>query len=252
MNKNGLTQKKISLRQIIPLLLIFIVAAGLVFSICSQTGFMDQFKTGNHFQVLSNDEDVHFTAGTSFIYETQLLRVRSVEKWVTPIKIRYEGNPTNEDIEILNKIIKDFNKINGFPGMKIVDKDENVLLIFAPKEAMPEIQQQYNLGEIDKGICQRFSERGEIKRAIIVIESDVDQDYKNSVLLHEIFHMVGFYGHVYDNTSILNRDSEPVFGASGIDTLALKMLYNPEIAVGMSYLEMINYYQDKEIAEFLK
>ncbi|MCL2549731.1 MAG: hypothetical protein FWE78_02165, partial [Methanimicrococcus sp.] len=128
-------------RQIIPLLLIFIVAAGLVFSICSQTGFMDQFQTSNHFQVLSNDEDVHFTAGTSFIYETQLLRVRSVEKWVTPIKIRYEGNPTNEDIEILNKIIKDFNKINGFPGMKIVDKDENVLLIFAPKEAMPEIQQ---------------------------------------------------------------------------------------------------------------
>jgi len=59
--------------------------------------------------------------------------------------------------------------------------------------------------------------------------------------------MVGFYGHVYDDTSILNRNSVPVFGASGVDTLALKMLYNPEITIGMSYLELIDYYQDKEI-----
>jgi len=245
MNKSDPIQKKAFFRKIIPLLLIFI-AVGLVLAVCLQTDFMDRFKP-NHFQVLSDDETIQFTAGMSFIYETQLIRVRGVEKWVAPIKIRYEGNPTTEDIKTLNKIIKDFNKINGFPGMKIVNENENenVLLIFTPKETMSEIQQQYNLGEIDKGICQRFSEKGEIKRAIVVIESDVDQDYKNSVLLHEIFHMVGFYGHVYDSTSILNRDSEPV-SASGTDTLALKMLYNPEIPIGMSYSEMNDYYQNKE------
>ena len=179
-------------------------------------------------------------------------RVRGVEKWTAPIKIRYEGNPTDEDIDILNQIIKEFNTVHGFPGMKLANKNENVLLIFAPKETLPDIQQQYNLSEIDKGICQRFSEKGEINRAILVIESDVDQDYKNSVLLHEMFHMVGFYGHVYDNTSILNREGEPVFGLSDADTLALRMLYNPEIPIGMTYYEMNEYYRETEISDFLK
>jgi hypothetical protein len=213
---------------------------------------MNHFKPDSPFQVLSNDESTHFNEGMYFISETQLSRVRSVEKWVTPIHIRYEGNPTKEDIETLNKIIKDFNRVNGFPGMKIVNKNENVLLIFAPKEALPEIQQEYNLSEIDKGICQRFSENGEISRTIIVIESDVDQDYKNSVILHEFFHMVGFYGHVYDNTSILNGEGVPVFGASGVDTLALKTLYHPDILIGMRYNEVEEYYRDKEVDEFWK
>ena len=210
---------------------------------------MGFLMSGNHYCFLNDDKSVDFNAGMAFIYETKRPGFRNVEKWGAPIRIRCEGHPSDEDLGTLNQIIKDFNRIEGFPGMEIADADandadENVLLIFAPKEALPEIQQQYHLSEIHKGICQRFSERGEIKRAIVVIESDLDQDYKNSVLLHEMFHMVGFYGHVNDDTSILNKSEIPILSLSGTDTLALRMLYNPEILIWMKDDEMAEYYRN--------
>ncbi|WNY29164.1 hypothetical protein MmiEs2_13870 [Methanimicrococcus stummii] len=197
-----------------------------------------------------SDDTIELAAGLNFIYEVQLSKVLTIEKWNMPIKMKVEGNPSKEDINILNHIIKDFNKVNGFPDMGIVNEDENVLLIYVPKADLSKVQKEYNLGEIDKGICQSFSENGEIQRAIIVIESDVDQDYKNSVVLHEIFHMIGFYGHSYDNASVLNQIEKPVPKLSTIDTLAFRMLYNPEIMVGMNYHELNIYYQDKEITNF--
>jgi hypothetical protein len=235
-------QKKQFLNKIIPLLGILIVVIGLISFVCLQTNTLDYFKPDSNSFLNDSYDSVSFMEGMFFIYEVQLSRVQTVEKWAAPIRIRYEGNPTKEDIAVLNQIIRDFNKINGFPGMKIVNQDENVLLIYAPKDALPEIQQKHNLGEIDKGICRRFSEEGEIKQAIIVIESDVDQDYKNSVVLHEFFHMIGFYSHSFDNTSIINRIGEPVPKLSAVDTLAFRMLYHPEILIGMEYDEMNMFY----------
>ncbi|WP_338103148.1 DUF2927 domain-containing protein [Methanolapillus millepedarum] len=199
------------------------------------------FSRGHDFYYLNDSgHSVDFKDGLNFIYEVQLSRVQTVEKWMVPIRIKYEGNPTKEDIAVLNKVIKDFNKIDGFPGIKIVNKDENVLLIYAPQEDLPEIQQKYHLTNltIDKGVCQRFSEDGEIKRAIIIIESDVDQKTKNSVVLHEIFHMIGFYGHSALNTSVINQIGESVPKLSAVDTLAFQMLYCPEIKIGMTYYEI--------------
>ncbi|MDV0447579.1 hypothetical protein MsAg5_14860 [Methanosarcinaceae archaeon Ag5] len=233
------------------LVLISIVVLGFVSIIYLQENITDHFKSDSNFQVLNKDETLlSFPDGMNFIYETQLSKVRSIEKWVTPIKIKYEGDPTKEDIKFLNNIIKEFNKIDGFPGMKIVNKDENVLLIYATKETLPKYQEKYNTEDVDKGICHHFSENGEITQAIIIIESDIDQDYKNSVVLHEIFHMVGFYGHYYNNSSIINQNGEPVSGLSATDTLALKMLYNPEILIGMKYYEIREYYQNKEMNDF--
>ncbi|MDR2943893.1 MAG: DUF2927 domain-containing protein [Methanosarcinales archaeon] len=188
----------------------------------------------------------------NFIYETQLSRVQTIEKWASPIQIKYDGNPTKEDIAVLKQIIKEFNTIDGFPGMRIVSKNENVLLIYAPEEDLPEIRQEYDLSTFDKGICRRVSENGEIKSAVIVIESDIEQAYKNSVVLHEFFHLIGFYGHSYDETSVMNREGEPLPKLSSVDTLAFEMLYHPEIKIGMAYEEMNAYYQDKETAEVLK
>ncbi|MDR2943612.1 MAG: DUF2927 domain-containing protein, partial [Methanosarcinales archaeon] len=215
-------------------------------------------KTDNKFHVLNEgDNAVSFNQGMDFIYEVQLSQVYRVEKWIEPIEVRYTGNPTAEDIENLNEIIKDFNNVEGFPGMKIVGRDENVLLVYADKEMLPELLKEYdlneiNLNEIDKGVCQRFSEKGEIVRALIIIESDIDQNYRNSVVLHEIFHMIGFYGHFRDNASIINQAGEPLPKLSPIDTLAFRILYHPEILIGMKYDEMNMYYQEQKRDKFEK
>lgn len=222
---------------------LFIAALLLASAGCLQTNNADS-SADYGFSVLNeSSSSVSFEDGLSFIYEVQLSRVHTVEKWVTPIKIKCGGNPTREDTDAVERIIKDFNKIDGFPGMEIVDENENVLLIYATRETLPDIQRTYDLPEIDKGICQRFLENDAISRAIIVIESDVDKNYKNCVVLHEMFHMIGFYGHAYNNESVINQKNIPVSELSAVDTKAFQMLYNEEITVGMTYSEILKFYE---------
>ncbi|WNY23898.1 hypothetical protein MmiHf6_12210 [Methanimicrococcus hongohii] len=245
-------QKKSFFNKTFLLFGVVITVVGLICIVGLQTN-TDHFKPDSTFHFLNDSEDViDFSYGLNFIYETQLSRVRTIEKWSSPIKIKYEGNPTKEDIAVLKRIIKEFNTINGLPEMKIVNKDENVLLVYTPKESLPTIQEKYNLSEIDKGICRRRSENGEIISAVLVIESDISQEYKNSVVLHEFFHLVGFYEHSFDKTSVINRDGEAVPKLSAVDTLSFKMLYHPEITIGMTYEEISTYYQNKDMNEILK
>lgn len=194
-------------------------------------------------------DSLNFEDGINFICEAQLFRVLYAEKWTSPIKIRCMGDPTEEDKRVLNGIITEFNTVNGFPGMDLVDSDENVLLIYAPKKDMQNIQQKYGLKNIDKGVCQRESADHRIEKAMIVIESDCDQQYKNCVVLHEMFHLVGFYDHVRNGSSVINQNGSPVPELSDLDTLAFRMLYHPEIAAGMTYSEILEYYSGNEIPD---
>lgn len=185
-----------------------------------------------------------------FIYDVQLSKVQKIEKWTKTLKIKAEGNPTEEDLLMMNTIIEEFNTVDGFPGMSLVESGENVLIIYAAKEDLQEIQRKHNLDPVDKGICRRTSENGEIKQAIIVIESDIDQDYKNSVVLHEMFHMIGFYGHSNNDESIINRKSIPVGGLSVIDTAAFRMLYDSDTSVGMDYTDLKSLYRSSAERQF--
>ena len=179
--------------------------------------------------------------------------VTGIQKWAEPMRIKVEGNPSDEDLKALNDIIDAFNSIGGFPGMQIVNSDENVRIIYTTKENFKSIENQI-LGinaDGNRSFCQSSFREGEIIKAIIVIEPDkFSQGYRNTIVLHEISHAIGFYNHVSDRTSIMTAKG-PVPGLSKTDTLALKMLYNSDIPIGMPYSDFVDYYDNMTIEDFL-
>ena len=211
---------------------------------------------GLTFNVLSEKESDNFDAALAFAYDSHFSDTDTdgVQKWMEPMRIKVEGDPSDKDLKALNDIIDAFNSIDGFPGMQLVSSDENVRIIYTTKDNFERIRSQ-NIGNHggggDKSFCRSFIRNGEIAQSIIVIEPDKpSQGYRNTVVLHEMFHAVGFYLHVSDRASIMTEKG-PVPGLSKTDTLALKMMYNPDVPIGMTYSDFAEYYGSMTVEDFL-
>ena len=207
------------------------------------------------FNVLNEKESDNFDEALAFINDSHFsdADVAGVQKWRTPMKIKVEGDPSDKDLKALNDIIDAFNSIDGFPGMQLVSSDENVRIIYTTKDNFERTRSQHIGNSVggDKSFCRSSTRDGEIIQSIIVIEPDKpSQGYRNTVVLHEMFHAVGFYKHVPRRDSIMSEVG-PVPGLSQTDTLALKMLYNSDIPVGTSYSGFANYYSNSTVRGFL-
>lgn len=176
-------------------------------------------------------------------------------RWANPIAIRYAGDPSKGDIETLEKICEAFNTIPGFPGITLVDFGENVLINFATKETHKQFQEQ--IGTEDTSVCALYSTTYHTSnytfysKAELLIEPGGTRGFRNSVMLHECFHMVGFMGHTSYAKSILNNYL-PVSGLCAADKLAFRVLYYPGIKIGTTYAAIENYAGEYTVDEFIK
>jgi hypothetical protein len=131
------------------------------------------------------------------------------------------------------------------------NSDANVRIIYTTKDNYERIKSQNDVDSYAKSFCRSSRIGGEIYQSVVVIEPDrPSQGYRNSIVLHEMSHAIGFYYHVSDKNSIMN-DRGPVRGLSKTDTLALKMLYNSDIPIGMPYSEFADYYSSTTVKVFL-
>ncbi|WNY25815.1 DUF2927 domain-containing protein [Methanolapillus millepedarum] len=248
----GSTPQKQTAAQTIKGIVILVVVFAVIAVVLSQSGAFAIINPGWGFKVLNEKSSEDFDEALVFIYDTHFTKpsVSGVQKWATPIKIKVEGNPSEKDLNALNEIIAAFNTVDGFPGMQIVNSGENVKIIFTTNENYEQIRNMYTGDSFDKSFCDFNVRNGEIYQANIIMEPGGPQGYRNSVQLHEFSHMIGFYNHVDGKTSIMNYNN-PVSGMSKTDTLAFKMLYNPEIPIGMPYFRMVDYYDSMTVDEFL-
>lgn len=219
--------------------------------ILSQSNLLGYFNFGTSFNAFPNEyKNVAFSDVFGFLKEVPFNKVNQLEKWATPIKIRYEGKYNQKDIEVLNEIAKSFNTIKGFPGIKIVDQGENVLVSYITLNEFSQYKEKYKADADKQSFCMHNTNNGIIYKGNIVIINDGFQGYKNSTVLHEFFHLIGFFDHTTMSESILNKVG-PVPSLSTVDVLAFKMIYNPNIKAKATYSDIEKYYSKADVNTYI-
>jgi hypothetical protein len=256
MDNKSLHHKKVNLlREVLSqgiktsLICVLLLSSYFVFN---QSNFLGFLNFGETFEPFSKiDNNIKFSECYKFLDEAPLENDSTLLKWNVPLKVRYEGAFDQEDEKVLHKIAERFNSIEGFPGIEFVEKNENVLVSYVLPTEYEKYAKRYDHENNNNSFCKYYSLDGEINKSAIVIYNELwPQGYKNSTVLHEFFHLVGFVGHTDMKDSIINRIG-PVSRLSPIDVLSFKMIYNPDIKVNSTYSEIEYYYSDKEITPFL-
>ena len=161
-----------------------------------------------------------------------------VQKWVSPIYYTLEGTYTNEDIAVLDRFVSWLNTVEGFPGIFVTDdiSKRNLRICFSSESEMIN-EMGYNYYGLDGAVTFWYMDN-EIYDAIIFCRSDIDQETRNSVILEELYNGLG---PVQDTSlredSIIYQGFSIPQNLTPIDELIFRILYCPDIKVGMSAAE---------------
>ena len=159
-----------------------------------------------------------------------------VQKWLFPILYCIEGDPTDEDLQVLEDFFQELNAIPGFPGIAMAEglQRASLTISFLDEEDFHENFSDV-VGENAWGAVQfwYYDDTNEIYDARIGYRTDIDQIYRNSILLEEIVNCLGISDTELREDSIVYQYSNDNLCLSDMDWLILKLLYHPDIQCGM-------------------
>ena len=161
-----------------------------------------------------------------------------VQKWMTPIYYRLEGNYHEQDVAVLNSFAAWLNDIEGFPGLFPTEDlgKRNLWIYFCDRQRMIDLMGP-DFTDMDGAVTFWYT-NDEIYDEIICYREDMDQDLRNSVILEEIYNGLG---PIQDTTmrpdSIIYQEFAQNQWLSSVDELLLRLLYHPEIRPGMTAQE---------------
>ena len=160
-----------------------------------------------------------------------------VQKWLEPIRCRIFGEPTEEDLRVLEGLFEDLNQINGFPGISMVEEGEaeNLTLSFLGPEDFRNSFSDVVNGEDAWGATEfwYYTDTNDLYSARIGYRTDIDQTSRSSILLEEIINTLGITDTELREDSIVYQYSNDNLALSDEDWLILKLLYHPAIRPGM-------------------
>lgn len=173
--------------------------------------------------------DVEYTDGTG--------DATLVQKWLFPIYYNIYGNPTDEDLAVLNDLCDQLNAVPGFPGIYPVSGmvQENLSIsFFSPDVFRDEFSSVVN-GEDAYGATQfwYYTDTNELYNARIGHRTDIPQAERNSIIVEEIINTLGITDTVLREDSIVYQYSNENLTLSDVDWVILKLLYDPAIRPGM-------------------
>ncbi len=163
-----------------------------------------------------------------------------VQKWVAPITYYVHGNPTDEDLRVLNDLVAQLNAIDHFPGMIAAQEPSDALLpiYFCPTEEMHDRMAFSAQEDLDGAVTYWYNDIQQITNAIICIRTDLDQQVRNSVIAEEIYNGLGpIQDTVLREDSIVYQYGSEILELSEMDILILKLLYHPQIQCGMTAVQ---------------
>lgn len=164
-----------------------------------------------------------------------------VRKWCAPIRYRIAGEPTEEDLAVLEAFFVQLNAVPGFPGMYPAPEDEfsEVTLSFLDEDSFSDAFFDLLGGESAFGAVQfwYYTDTCELYTADIGYRTDVDQAARDSILVEEIVNMLGISDTELREDSIVYQYSDDNLTLSDVDWVILKLLYDPAIRPAMTQEE---------------
>ena len=158
-----------------------------------------------------------------------------LQKWGEPIFYQVNGDPTPEDLAVLEGFAAWLNTLEGFPGIREAGPEQgaNLQIWFCSSEELIERMGDHLYGS--DGAVTYWYDDNRIYDEIICIRNDLDQYLRNSVILEEVYNGLG---PVQDtalrpDSLIYSEFSEPQ-ELTDIDELILKLLYHPDMVWGMN------------------
>lgn len=237
-------------KKLLGFLIIVAVFFGILTAVDRKSGLYGYMNPGFSFPVfnMKNTPDSYDDALT-VIGQACFEDTDGLFKWTEPIRLLWAGTVSEKDFAALEQLIAAFNTVEGFPGIELVYEDENVVVCYADNdEEYQYFASLYPNAGSERSFCtMNIGLDGAIISAAVVLQPGGMQGYRNSVLAHEFFHLVGFMGHTDYRQSILNTTG-PVFGLCDADILAFRMIYNPDIFPGTSYADIVAFYENTDIA----
>ena len=160
-----------------------------------------------------------------------------VQKWLFPIYYNVYGNPTDEDLAVLNDLFAQLNAVAGFPGIYPVSGmvQENLSIsFFSPDVFRDEFSSVVN-GEDAYGATQfwYYTDTNELYHGRIGHRTDIPQTERSSIIVEEIINTLGITDTVLREDSIVYQYTNENLTLSDVDWVILKLLYDPAIESGM-------------------
>ncbi len=159
-----------------------------------------------------------------------------IKKWIDDVRIKVNGEPTEADLQTINKIIDDFNELIFGIKIKLVDKRENLTITFSPESDFATIDQNYvptnygffwTLWHDDNFVIYDAN--------ILVASADITQQERSHLIREELTQSLGLMNdsNKYKD-SIFYQEWTDVTKFSEIDKAVVKLLYLKKIKPGMS------------------
>lgn len=161
-----------------------------------------------------------------------------VQKWVSPIYYKIYGDPTEEDMRVINDFFDKLNSLYYFPGIYEVKEgeDENLSIYFIDKNLFDITFGDVINNEEADGAAEYwfYTDSCEIYEGRIGYVTETDQEIRNSVIIEEIVNVLGLSDTYLRDDSIVYQYSSTNTEPSEIDWLIIKALYHPLITPAMT------------------
>ena len=159
-----------------------------------------------------------------------------VQKWTEPIRYSVKGDPTPEDLTVLEGFTQWLNTVKGFPGIARAQPEEwvNLRINFVDAQNLEWIMGPDYSG-LDGALTFWYDDDNSIYDCVICVRSDVHQYLRNSVILEELYNGLGPVQdtQLRSDSIIYQQYAEPQ-SLTEADKLILKLLYHPDMERGMN------------------
>jgi hypothetical protein len=158
----------------------------------------------------------------------------TVIKWARPtVGVKVSGDPDERYRDCLAGSIAAINNLSGSVILKAGEKEAPEIEVnFIPLEKFPLLVPGYTPGTAGYTLCE--SRKGFLQKCRIwVPTTGVDENFRCTILLHEMTHGMGLLGHSGHTASILSQGTG-VDGYSPLDREVIRLLYNPALPAGIT------------------
>ena len=165
-----------------------------------------------------------------------------IKKWTENVRIKIDGEPTEEDIQTINNIVSDLNEHIATIIIKLVDKNENLTITFSPESEFNSLDQNYVPTNYGFFWALWHDDNLVIYDASILISSaDITQQERSHLIREELTQSLGLMNdsNKYKD-SIFFQEWTDVIEYSEIDRAVIKLLYLNKINPGMSKEQALN------------